>query len=414
LQGFNDHLRVVIVKDMRTGRDMHILKRDYRELLPLLRYRYRRSQKKVQEILNRDRNVHLTVDIQLQQRVAQILEQHVSKAGSQKGAAIVLDPKTGELLASATYPWAGVEQISVPPMETDQTMESNLEALIDRPRYGIYSPGSSFKLVTAVAALRKDNTSPARTFTCIRLPDGRVGNYVRGLNRPVRDDILDKAPHGTVNLERGLTVSCNAFFAQLGTYVVGPDELLRTASFFNIKVASPNEAKRLRQFMPWASYGQGEVVVTPLQMARVAATVANEGRVVYPWWVREEAPTLNVPVQSLLSPSEARMLSRFMREVVTGGTGRALAGLSVPVAGKTGTAEMENQPSHAWFIGYAPYGSSARQIAFAVLVENGSYGGRVAAPAAGEIILAAAERGLFGNREAAESASRQAGKPAGR
>ena len=76
------------------------------------------------------------------------------------------------------------------------------------------------------------------------------------------------------------------------------------------------------------------------------------------------------------------MLGGFMREVVTGGTGRSLSGLSIPVAGKTGTAELENQPSHAWFVGYAPYGNAAsRQIAFAVLVENGSYGGRVAAPA---------------------------------
>ena len=84
-----------------------------------------------------------------------------------------------------------------------------------------------------------------------------------------------------------------------------------------------------------------------------------------------------------------------MREVVTSGTGRRAAG-SVPIAGKTGTAELADAPSHAWFIGYAPYGGAARKIAFSVLVENGVYGGTAAAPAGAEIVDAAAKLGLIG------------------
>jgi peptidoglycan glycosyltransferase len=84
-----------------------------------------------------------------------------------------------------------------------------------------------------------------------------------------------------------------------------------------------------------------------------------------------------------------------MREVVTGGTGRRAAAPNIAVAGKTGTAELANGPSHAWFIGFAPYGGAPRQIAFSVLVENGVYGGTAAAPAAAEIVNTAAQLGLI-------------------
>jgi cell division protein FtsI/penicillin-binding protein 2 len=393
--------------DPRSGRDIYIIKRDYRELMPLLRYRYRPSSEKVQEILNRNRDIHLSLEVQFQRRVAQILEQHVRKSGSQRGAAVVFDSHTGELLASVTYPWAEAPgQVIRTPMESEEAVQSEQEALIDRARYGVYTPGSSFKLVTASAALRKDANAPNQTYTCIRLPDGRVGNFIQGSRRPIRDDILDREPHGAVNMEKGLTLSCNAFFAQLGTYLVGAEELARTAGLFGIKASPNNRAQEIRPLLPWASYGQGQVTVTPLQMARVAATIANGGRMPYTWTVQEEAGRTPQP-QLILSPAQARMLGGFMREVVTSGTGRSLSGLSVPVAGKTGTAELENQPSHAWFVGYAPYGNAAsRQVAFAVLVENGSYGGRVAAPAAGEIVTAAASRGLIGQSSKQEADGR--------
>jgi peptidoglycan glycosyltransferase len=96
----------------------------------------------------------------------------------------------------------------------------------------------------------------------------------------------------------------------------------------------------------------------------------------------------------ILPPDAAATLGRFMREVVTGGTGRRGAA-TVAVAGKTGTAELADAPSHAWFIGFAPYGGAARKIAFSVLVENGVYGGTAAAPAASEIVNLAVKMGLI-------------------
>jgi peptidoglycan glycosyltransferase len=94
-----------------------------------------------------------------------------------------------------------------------------------------------------------------------------------------------------------------------------------------------------------------------------------------------------------LRTQDAALLRSAMREAVTSGSGRALAGHPVAIAGKTGTAEVNRAPSHSWFVGFAPYG--APRIAFAVIVENAGYGGRVAAPLAGDIVSAAAAAGLF-------------------
>ena len=96
-------------------------------------------------------------------------------------------------------------------------MQDEANPYLDRARYGLYPPGSTFKVVTAMAALRKDRaTGRTRRTSAMRLPDGRVGEFLKGSRRPIRDDVQDKTPHGTVDLERGLVVSCNAYFAQLG------------------------------------------------------------------------------------------------------------------------------------------------------------------------------------------------------
>jgi cell division protein FtsI/penicillin-binding protein 2 len=107
-------------------------------------------------------------------------------------------------------------------------------------------------------------------------------------------------------------------------------------------------------------------------MARVAATVATGGAMPQGRWITDETNSRIAPPQLVLTADAAATLAKYMREVVTGGTGRQ-AETSVPIAGKTGTAELASAPSHAWFIGFAPYGASPRKIAFSVLVENGVY-----------------------------------------
>ncbi len=254
--------------------------------------------------------------------------------------------------------------------------------------------------MTAVAALRANPDIGAKTFECKALGDGRVGNYVGNSRRPIRDDTQDRVPHGTVNLEKGIIVSCNAFFAQLG-YSLGADALFNTASQFGILVAHPNTPARLKESLAQASYGQGEVVVTPFQMARVAATIANHGNMPQGRWIVDETnPRTNQP-SPVLDPALSERLAHYMREVVTspGGTGRVLDSNPIPIAGKTGTAELLHAVSHAWFVGFAPYDSPKRvppsrsRLQFWWNMANMEV--RRAAPIAGEIVQAAKEAGLL-------------------
>src|SRR5258708_4787013 len=328
-------------------------------------------------------------------RADEILKNQHAKLQPQKGAIVIMDPATGDLLASVSYPWPSQEQFTS--LKTSPQTPLPDEDLLDRARFGLYPPGSSFKVVTAMAALRKDPALAHQHYGCVHLPDGRIGAVVR--KRAVHDDIKDTAPHGSVDMRQGIIVSCNAFFAQLGEYSVGSQALYDTAMMLGISVAQPNTVKRLQQFLPQSSYGQGEVVVSPFQMARVAATIANEGNAPQGRWVIDETNPRVPPAEPILSTALANQMAGYMRAVVTSGTGRVASSSTIPIAGKTGTAELGgDQDSHAWFIGFAPYAADSRppkQIAFAILVENGQYGGTASAPMAADIVAAARELGLI-------------------
>jgi cell division protein FtsW (lipid II flippase) len=389
LRGYDERPTLVEVKNPKTGKMDRVVKYDYRELLPLVRHRHDPQNPAVRKILDRPRDVKMSLDARLEVRVSEILRAQLQKAGQDRGAAVVLDPATGDLLAAVSYP--------LPPNLGDteaEPAEGDANPYLDRARYGLYPPGSTFKVVTAMAALRKNPQLAKSTYACVRLPDGRSGNFIKGSNRPIRDDVKDATPHGTVDMEHGIIVSCNAYFAQLGTYEVGAEPLFETANLLGISTASPNTAAQLKKSLPQSSYGQGQVVASPFQMARVAATVANGGVMPQGRWVADETNARTTPPQPVLGAAETQTLAKFMREVVTTGTGRAAAA-SVAVAGKTGTAELADQASHAWFIGFAPYGGGAKKIAFSVLVENGVYGGTAAAPAASQIVDAAVKLGLI-------------------
>ncbi|MBV8818487.1 MAG: hypothetical protein JO022_09040, partial [Acidobacteriaceae bacterium] len=196
-----------------------------------------------------------------------------------------------------------------------------------------------------------------------------------------------------IAMGQGLVVSCNAYFAQLGTYDVGAQQLIDTAGLFGIAVARNNTPEAIKRFLPQTSYGQGEILVSPLQLARVAAAMAGHGTL--PPMYDEGNNRIAGPV-AVLPPNLANEVAGFMRAVVTSGTARRLAASKIPIAGKTGTAEVAVGGSHAWFIGFAPYGDTgARKIAFSILVEHGRYGGTTAAPIAGELVAAARELGLL-------------------
>jgi penicillin-binding protein A len=201
--------------------------------------------------------------------------------------------------------------------------------------------------------------------------------------------------HGTLSMERAIIVSCNAYFAQLGVFSVGSKALSETANLLEIPAGSIAD---LQAAMPFAAYGQGPVLVTPFKMARVAATIAASGAMPQGRWVIDSSNPRTAIPRFILSPDVAGFLARAMRSVVLEGTARrAMKGEAVSVAGKTGTAQLDEGMPHSWFAGFAPYdGDRAKSIAFAVVVEHGGYGGTTAAPIARAIVDAAAQLGLVG------------------
>jgi cell division protein FtsW (lipid II flippase)/cell division protein FtsI/penicillin-binding protein 2 len=377
-------LTLQVLGDLRTGENFHATNAsliehdsnarlqgyaDPRDLAPLIRYRHYPDYPPLKALRDKDRSVRSSIDIRLQQKLAEIMSRRVTGAGT-KGAAVVMDPATGDVLAMVSAP----------------------DESLDRARYGVYPPGSTFKLVTAIAALRKDAGLTKQTFSCVRLSDGRVGTRIPGWNRPIRDDIKDHA-HGTLNLMGAITQSCNAYFAQLGVFKVGADQLRATAELLEIP---PGDEREFRKMLPFSSYGQGPVLATPFKIARVAATISNGGKMPEGRWVIDESNARSQPPVLVLDAGPATFMAEAMRSVVTSGTGRAaMAGLDIPVAGKTGTAQVETGEPHSWFAGFAPYGDAEHKIAFAVVVEHGGYGAKSAAPIAREIVESARDLGII-------------------
>ncbi len=380
--------------DWRTGENFHATNaslvehdaneklqgyRDYSELVPLVRYRHHPWNADMARLRSRDRNVRTSIDIRLQVRATEILERRLRLAKREKGAVVVMDARSGDVLALVSLP----APAAAGPASADE--------LLDRARYGEYPPGSTFKLVTAIAALRIDPKLTGKTFTCRPVGGGRGGTLIPGWRRIIKDDVGDRA-HGTLDMRQAITVSCNAYFAQLGVFNVGAAALRSTLALLGLPDADPAE---LQAMLPFAAYGQGPILATPFKMARVSAAIANGGVAPTGRWIEDQASATS-PV-TVVPPDVAGFLADSMRSVVTDGTARrAMKASKVSIAGKTGTAQLGEGQPHSWFAGFAPYdGDAAKRIAFVVMVEHGGYGGSLAAPIAREIAEAAADLGII-------------------
>jgi cell division protein FtsW (lipid II flippase) len=389
LCGYDDHARVVTIRDPRNGQTKRVVRHDLRELVPLWRHRYEPGDRSVKALMARRHDLTLTVDVRLQTAAARLLKDHLAAVHAPAGAVVAIDPADGSLLASVSAPWpeGALRGENRPGAGDGKDSGEVAPERLDRARYGVYPPGSTFKIVTAAAALTQDPALVQERFECRNLPDG-VGAIVRG--RVVHDDTSDKA-HGSLAMEEAIAVSCNAYFAQLGAKIGWP-ALSDMAQRFGIDPGRPPGEASYTAYAIESAYGQAQVAATPLEMARVAAVVANRGTMANVHWVSDAAADSGA--RELVGPLVAATLARAMHAAVDHGTARRLASEQPRIAGKTGTAQVANGRAHAWFIGYAPYGDAKRRVAFAVLLEHGGYGGDRATALGGQLAAAAAKLGL--------------------
>lgn len=340
----------------------------------------------------RGNDVILTVDFRLQDYISQLLKQQ-----GKKGSVVLLNSKTGEILAMVSYP-------TFNPNDMDNVDE---DSLLNRATQGLYPPGSVFKLVTAAAALENIEDITERDFNC-----GGTVEFDGARIRCYKGEI-----HGQVNLAQALSVSCNTTFSSLGIEI-GWRALLKTGEKFGfnedflfsdvrMKMSSlPINYKTSRRELAWTSVGQARVLVTPLHMAMMAAAIANDGVMMEPKLLYRVVGR-NGDIQKELKPSiykkvldeeKARILKEMMAGVVREGTGKQARSSAIAIAGKTGTAEegaKEQQNRNlAWFVGFASVDDP--RLAIAVLLEDvgeGETGGTRSAPLAKKVLEKAVELG---------------------
>jgi peptidoglycan glycosyltransferase len=344
--------------------------------------------------------------------VLQLQEAAVKALGKNRGAVVMLDPRTGEVLALVSTPTFDASAIADPTTATktfDKLRNDSRLPLLPRATSGLYVPGSVFKIVTSVAGLGSGAVSGSTTYA--DQPGAEKNGWLVDGFR-VTDGHHSATGSTPLDFEHAIEVSCNIWFAETGVRT-GGDALSAWASRMGFGSALPfdlpTKASQVtngggsfgggftdKVELANAGYGQGEVLVTPLQMALVAATIANDGVLMKPHLVLEASGKGGTTVISpgvlspVVPPDVAREIGKAMRLAVAGDLGRRYTnGASVrglAVAGKSGTAELDDGSPHSWFIGYAPYDDP--QVAIAVLVENSGGGSVKASPLAGDLFRA--------------------------
>jgi penicillin-binding protein 2 len=369
--------------------------------------------------------VTLTLDADLQALVEEELQ-------GLTGSVAALDPATGEVLALASRPAYDPNLFStgIEPAAWWTLVNDAETPLLNRAIQGQYAAGSTFKIVVALAALEEGVVTPATTFYC--------PGYLNVYGTVRRCNVSEG--HGNIGLVRALALSCNVYFYQAGIRL----EISRLAAWgrrlglgaptgldlpAELGGLMPSPEWKLRVLgAPWfpgetvsVAIGQGQVLVTPLQMARLAAVVANGGDLVRPFLTASTQgraePVLRPQRVALgLRPESIAAVREGMVAVVREGTGQRAGVAGVAVAGKTGSSQvvtrerLERDPTsralqpHGWFVGFAPV--DGPRVALAVLVEHGRSGGTSAAPVAGRILA------RYLGRQAGPPSRLAAGSPA--
>jgi penicillin-binding protein 2 len=361
------------------------------------------------------KNIYLTIDHDLQAKTEKLLE-------TQVGAALAMDPKTGEILALVSSPSYDQNAfVSGMSHETWEALITNpFRPMENKAIQAEYPPASTYKIVAAIAALEEGIVTVESTYNC--------PGYLRFGDRVFR--CWRRGGHGSVNIVRALAESCDVFFYNVGQEL-GVDTLARYAKGCGLGrpsgIGLANESqglvptaawKRQRFGEPWQGgetlpvvIGQGFNLVTPIQMLVLIAAVGNDGVILKPQLVKKietaegsvvATGTIQTNGHLPASPQTLALVKQGLWEVVNteGGTARGSRLAKIAISGKTGTAQVVGRledgetetdtereahlKAHAWFVAYAP--SDDPQIAIAVIVEHGEHGSSAAAPLAREMI----------------------------
>lgn len=362
----------------------------------------------------------LTIDSNLQEYILQVLgeayiESSASWGRTSDGASVVMmDVNTGEILAMVSYPtFEGNAQNPFPAVGRE-VADLVLERLADdervpqlnRPTQGVYPTGSVMKVMSSIAALESGVYDEDTRYFC-----NGIWNY----NGDTRYDWL-AGGHGSMSVQTGITNSCNPFFYEVGFRLNEEDpyllssyaQLMGLGDFTGLRdieeaqgnIPTPDNVLQTSG-LPWSyafavnlSIGQGEVQVSPLQMVRMYAAVANGGKLMRPQLVRERGildqrtfvAEPDVMRDTEISPDNLKIIQTGMCDVTTTNTGTAAhiyrnsPLLDIGVCAKTGTAQApgDGVPPHSWFIAYAP--ANDPQIAIVTMIENSGDGSAIAAP----------------------------------
>jgi len=353
-------------------------------------------------------NIFLTIDKRIQEAA------EAAFAGK-KGTVVAMNPTTGEILAMVSRPSYDpnlfAQRISGEDWQRIATDPSH--PLQNRAFQAQYPPGSVFKLMVAIAGLESGSLRPETKFSC-------PGHFYLG---NAKFDDWKKGGHGTLDLRGAIVNSCNVYFYQAGLRV-GIEEITRVSRAFGlgeppglglgdeVKGHLPNPQPRRRGQPGWsagntvvASIGQGLVVTSPMQLLIMVSAIANGGTIYRPWVVRKVAALSGEVLEEYepeairqipVKPETLTFIRQAMLGVVNEGTGARAKVPGIPIGGKTGTAQVVRKgegkgqaelKDHGWFVSFAPVDNP--QIAVVVLVENGGFGGLVAAPVAKAVYEAA-------------------------
>ncbi len=342
-------------------------------------------------------DLELTIDLKVQKVLEEVM------AGVERGGAVALDPRDGSILGLVSRPAFDPNEFShgLSQARWDKLSSGGANPLLNRAIQGVYPPGSTFKVVTMTAALRAGIATAATRF------DPCVGGYQFGSRWFA---CWNKAGHGSLDFIGALEQSCDVYFYQVGPKL-GLTPLEETARGFGLGdrtgVDLPQESRGLIPSVAWydkrwgagkwskglllnLAIGQGELLLTPLQLALMMAEIAEDGRAIRPHLVQavrgvqEFHPQKPAQPGVIASPAVWDALHKGLEAVVASGTGTAARIPGIRVAGKTGTAQNPHGKDHALFACYAP--ADDPRIALAVVVENSGHGGSVAAPLAARVL----------------------------